>query len=74
VPQQLAGERANVCWITTEAIDRQRDVLLVSGIDKCHFVLNPLVTVNHKLRGPALRPVPLADEDSRWFDRRREGD
>jgi hypothetical protein len=37
------GERADVSWITTEAVDRQKDVLVAKGMDESHVALNPLV-------------------------------
>lgn len=41
------GERADVSWITTEAVDRYQEVVLAKGIDDSHFRLNPLVTLGH---------------------------
>src|SRR5262245_38302128 len=42
------GERADISWISTEAIDRDREVVLAKGLNDSHFQLNPLVTVNHR--------------------------
>jgi hypothetical protein len=47
VSELAPGERADVSWITTEAVDRQKDVLVARGMDESHFALNPLVTLNH---------------------------
>lgn len=47
VSELAAGERADVSWITTKAIDRQQEVLVVKVIDETHVVVNPLVTLNH---------------------------
>src|SRR5262245_48516510 len=50
LPGQLelrAGERADVSWIMTEALDRKRDVVLVSGFRDELYKLNPIVTLNH---------------------------
>src|ERR1041384_6617430 len=41
------GERADVSWITTEAIDRQKEVVLVDGFNDEQFKANPIVTINH---------------------------
>jgi hypothetical protein len=41
------GERADVSWISTEAIDRDREIVLASGMDDSHFQQNPIVTMCH---------------------------
>lgn len=41
------GERADISWISTEAPDRDRDLVLASGMDDSHFQINPIVTLNH---------------------------
>lgn len=41
------GERADVSWITTEAIDRQKEVVLTDGFHDEQFKANPIVTINH---------------------------
>lgn len=43
----LAGERADVSWISTEDTDRYKDVVLSRGMNDDHFRLNPVVTLNH---------------------------
>jgi hypothetical protein len=43
----LAGERADVSWISEESIDRQGDVVVAAGMDDSNFKLNPLVTMQH---------------------------
>jgi len=41
------GERADVSWITTEAVDREQEIVLAAGMNDGHFRLNPLVTLGH---------------------------
>ncbi len=41
------GERADVSWICTEAIDRQREIVLTAGFRDDHYKNNPIVTINH---------------------------
>lgn len=41
------GERADVSWISTEAIDRDKEVVLAAGLDDSHFQHNPIVTLGH---------------------------
>lgn len=41
------GEREDVSWITTQAVDRHKDVVLTAGIDETHYKANPLVTLGH---------------------------
>lgn len=43
----LAGERADVSWISEESVDRQGDIVVAAGMDDSHFQLNPLVTMQH---------------------------
>lgn len=43
----LPGDRADVSWITTEAVDRAGEVISARGMDDSQFALNPLVTLNH---------------------------
>jgi len=43
----LPGERADLSWIHTEALDRHKDVVLLSGFDDSLYKLNPVVTLNH---------------------------
>jgi hypothetical protein len=43
----LAGERADVSWISTEDADRQHDIILARGMNDEHFKLNPVVTMQH---------------------------
>lgn len=43
----LDGERADVSWISTEDIDRDREVVVSKGMNDAHFKLNPLVTLQH---------------------------
>src|SRR5438105_8861634 len=62
----LPGERADVSWITTEDIDRDRDIVLSKGMDDAHFKLNPIVTLQHCYSMP---PVGR----SLWRKRVRDG-
>jgi len=41
------GERADVSWICTESIDRQREIVLTSGFRDDHYKNNPIVMLNH---------------------------
>src|SRR5437763_4392874 len=41
------GERADISWITTEDIDRARDIVISRGIKDDFYRLNPVVTLNH---------------------------
>jgi hypothetical protein len=43
----LDGERADVSWITTEAIDRDQEIVLARGMNDSQFAANPLVTMQH---------------------------
>ena len=43
----LDGERADVSWISTEDIDRDREIVVSRGMNDAHFKLNPLVTLQH---------------------------
>jgi hypothetical protein len=61
------GERADIAWISTETLDRQRDVILSSGMDDSHFKANPIVTLNHSYWQP---PVGV----SVWRRKMLEGD
>jgi hypothetical protein len=63
----LAGERADVSWISTEDPDRMHDVILARGMNDEHFKLNPLVTLQHAYWLP---PVGR----SLWRKRVRDGE
>jgi hypothetical protein len=43
----LDGERADVSWITTEAIDQDREIVRSRGMNDSNFKANPIVTVQH---------------------------
>jgi hypothetical protein len=43
----LDGERADVSWITTEAIDRDQEIVIARGMNDAQFAANPLVTMQH---------------------------
>jgi hypothetical protein len=43
----LAGERADVSWITCEDPDRVQEVVMARGMDDSQFKLNPIVTLQH---------------------------
>lgn len=48
----LAGERADVSWITSEEPDRVQEVVLARGMDDRQFKLNPIVTLQHAYHLP----------------------
>jgi hypothetical protein len=60
------GERADVSWISTESLDRDRDVVLAAGMDDSQFKSNPIVTIAHNY---ALPPVGK----SLWRRKVRDG-
>jgi hypothetical protein len=62
----LDGERCDVSWITTEAIDRDGEIVLARGVNDSHFKLNPIVTLQHAYH---LAPVGR----SLWRKRARDG-
>jgi hypothetical protein len=41
------GERADVSWIQTEAMDRHGEIVLASGFRDDTYKANPIVTMNH---------------------------
>src|SRR6266436_6745995 len=43
----LDGERADVSWITTEAIDQDKEIVLSRGMNDGNFKANPIVTLQH---------------------------
>lgn len=43
----VEGERADVSIVTSEAVDRDKEVVLASGLDLTQFRANPVVTANH---------------------------
>ena len=66
VSELQPGERADVSWITEESPDRLGDVVLASGMDDSHYLLNPIVTLNHAYDQP---PVGR----SLWRRKSRDG-
>ena len=48
------GERADVAWIQTEAIDLAKEIVLTSGFRDDIFKANPIVTLNHSYAQPPL--------------------
>ena len=46
------GERADVAWIQTEAIDHDHEIVLASGFRDDAFKGNPIVTLNHQYELP----------------------
>lgn len=48
----LPGERADVSWISTEHVDRQKHIVLSAGLDEGVYKLNPIVTLDHKYDRP----------------------
>src|SRR5262245_48985697 len=43
----LDGERADVSWVSTEDVDRDRELVVSKGMNDAHFKLNPIVTLQH---------------------------
>jgi len=58
-----AGDRAVVAKITTEAVDRDGEVLLASGMDSTDFEKSPTVFFNHDYTVPVARCVGMKRED-----------
>ena len=48
----LAGERADVSWVSSEEPDRVREVVLARGMNDAQFQLNPIVTLQHAYHLP----------------------
>jgi hypothetical protein len=48
----LPGERSDVSWITTESIDRDREIVVAKGMNDSQFAVNPLVTMQHGYQEP----------------------
>ena len=46
------GERADVAWIQTEAIDHDHEIVLASGFRDDVYKGNPIVTLNHSYELP----------------------
>jgi hypothetical protein len=63
----LAGERADVSWISTEALDRVNEVVVARGMNDGQFQKNPVVTLNHNYWRP-----PVAK--SLWRKWAQDGD
>jgi hypothetical protein len=61
------GERSDVSWISTEAVDRAHEVVLSKGMNDSQFAQNPIVTLNHSYQNP---PVGR----SLWRKRVKDGD
>jgi hypothetical protein len=63
----LDGERADVSWISTESIDRDKEIVISRGMNDSQFAANPLVTLNHCYYEP-----PIGR--SLWRKRAKDGD
>jgi hypothetical protein len=61
------GERSDVSWISTEAVDRTGEVVVARGMNDAQFQANPLVTLGHAYHLP---PVGR----SLWRKRVKDGD
>jgi hypothetical protein len=61
------GERSDVSWISTEAIDRDREIVRARGLNESVYQYNPIVTLGHRYDLP---PVGR----SLWRKRARDGD
>jgi len=42
------GERSDVSWISTEAIDRDREIVRARGLNESIYQYNPIVTLGHR--------------------------
>jgi hypothetical protein len=62
----LDGERSDVSWISTESIDRDKEIVIAKGMNDGQFAANPLVTMNHCYSRP---PVGR----SLWRKRAKDG-
>ena len=60
------GQRSDVSWISTQAVDRANEVVLAQGMDDSQFAQNPIVTLCHAYQMP---PVGK----SLWRKRIRDG-
>src|SRR5438094_712732 len=63
----MPGERSDVSWITTEAPDRQKEIVIARGMNDSQFRLNPIVTIEHDYNNP-----PIGR--STWRKVMRDGD
>jgi hypothetical protein len=65
-PTELnTGERSDVSWISTESLDRCKEVVLSKGMNDSQFAANPLVTMGHSYWCP---PVGRSLWRKRIFD------
>lgn len=48
------GERSDVSWISTETPDRYSEVVMAKGMNNSQFILNPIVTLNHRYYMPPI--------------------
>jgi hypothetical protein len=48
------GERSDISWISTDAVDKYNHVVLPKGMNDSQFALNPIVTLNHCYSMPAI--------------------
>ncbi len=63
----LDGERTDVIWISTEAVDRDQEAVLARGMNDSQFALNPVVTLQH-----SYYPPPVGK--SLWRKQVKDGD
>jgi hypothetical protein len=49
-----AGERSDVSWISTQAVDRYGHVMFAKGMNDSQYALNPVVTLNHDYSIPPI--------------------
>lgn len=42
-----AAGRWDVSWISTESLDRDKEIVVAAGLDDSHYRLNPIVALNH---------------------------
>jgi len=46
------GERSDVSWISTEAVDRDKEIVISKGMNDEHFRMNPVVPIMHSKWSP----------------------
>jgi len=66
-PEFTPGERAEISFVSTRAIDRDSEVIMPNGLDWKHFRKNPIVPFSHNYRelpvGRSLWVVRAKDDD-----------
>lgn len=47
IAEKADATRTDESWISTEDLDHDHDIVLAAGMDPAHFLLNPVVPLNH---------------------------